>query len=177
MIEPMDLRTQSFKKGLFGYKTTDVDTYVETAYRAYDEAYNENRRLKDEVERLNKVIEENRVKLFDLENKVQRLENVSTYKSTADTKKAEAPKPQPETVKPQQEAPKPQPEAPKPQPEAPKAEEKSATSKFFQQAEAKETVAMDDDEVFVGEIEDNRKPAKAMIGDGENTSADDFEFL
>ena len=52
MIEPMDLRTQSFKKGLFGYKTTDVDTYVETAYRAYDEAYNENRRLKDEVERL-----------------------------------------------------------------------------------------------------------------------------
>ena len=170
MIEPIDLRTQSFKKGLFGYKTTDVDTYVETAYRAYDEAYNENRRLKDEVERLNKVIEENRVKLFDLENKVQRLENVSTYKSTADTKKAEAPKPQPETVKPQ-------PEAPKPQPEAPKAEEKSATSKFFQQAEAKETVAMDDDEVFVGEIEDNRKPAKAMIGDGENTSADDFEFL
>ena len=35
----------------------------------------------------------------------------------------------------------------------------------------------DDDEVFVGEIEDNRKPSKVMIGDGEEEEDADFEFL
>lgn len=176
MIEPMDLRRTGFKKGLFGYKTIDVDTYVQTAYRAYDEAFNENAKLKDEVERLNKVIEENRVKLFDLEAKIQQLENVASYKSTAETKKAEAPKAAPKT-EPVKEAPKTEPVKETAKEAAPKAEEKSATSKFFQQAESKDTVSFDSDEVFVGEIEDNRKPAKAMIGDGESSNADDFEFL
>ena len=35
----------------------------------------------------------------------------------------------------------------------------------------------DGDDVFVGEIEDNRKSNKVMIGDGEEEGADDFEFL
>ena len=51
----------------------------------------------------------------------------------------------------------------------------SATSKFFQQSN--EDVFGDGDDVFVGEIEDNRKSNKVMIGDGEEEGADDFEFL
>ena len=51
----------------------------------------------------------------------------------------------------------------------------SATSKFFQ--ENNDDVFGDGDDVFVGEIEDNRKSNKAMIGDGEEEGADDFEFL
>ena len=51
----------------------------------------------------------------------------------------------------------------------------SATSKFFQ--DNNDDVFGDGDDVFVGEIEDNRKSNKAMIGDGEEEGADDFEFL
>ena len=35
----------------------------------------------------------------------------------------------------------------------------------------------DDDERFVGEIEDARKPDRMMIGDGEEEEDADFEFL
>ena len=35
----------------------------------------------------------------------------------------------------------------------------------------------DDDEIFVGEIEDARKPDRMMIGDGEEEADMDFEFL
>ena len=48
MMQPMDIRTQSFGKGLFGYKKTDVDQYVDTVYRAYDELFTENKNLRDE---------------------------------------------------------------------------------------------------------------------------------
>ena len=56
-----------------------------------------------------------------------------------------------------------------------KDEEESATSKFFQNDSA-DDVFGDGDDVFVGEIEEARKPNKVMIGDGEEES-DDFEFL
>ena len=58
----------------------------------------------------------------------------------------------------------------------------SASSKFFKKAEetaAKPAPAVeeDDDEIFVGEIEDARKPDRMMIGDGEEEEGLDFEFL
>ena len=56
-----------------------------------------------------------------------------------------------------------------------KKEETSSTSKFFENTDS--DVIGDDDDVFVGEIEDNRKPNKVMIGDGEEEGSDDFEFL
>ena len=52
----------------------------------------------------------------------------------------------------------------------------SATSKFFEQA-AETTVIGDDEEVFTGDVEEARKPGKAMIGDGEEEGGDDFTFL
>ena len=58
MMQPMDIKSQSFKKGLFGYSKVDVDQYVDTVYRAYDELFTENKNLRDEKDRLNKVIEE-----------------------------------------------------------------------------------------------------------------------
>ena len=148
MIQPIDIKTQTFKKGLFGYKATDVDSFKETVSRAYEEAFNENAKLKEENDRLNKVIEENRLKLFELEK--QLAGNGGDAKKDAkkggkaeDAKKADS----------------------------------SATSKFFKQAEETTVIGGDDDEVFVGEIEEARKPNKAMIGDGEEEGGDDFEFL
>ncbi len=141
MIQPIDIKTQAFKKGLFGYKPTDVDSFKETVSRAYEEAFNENAKLKEENERLNKVIEENRLKLFELEK--QLAGNDKKGGKAEDTKKADS----------------------------------SATSKFFKQAEETTVIGGDDDEVFVGEIEEARKPNKAMIGDGEEEGGDDFEFL
>ena len=43
MIKPIDIKTQKFKKGLFGYKAADVDSFVDSVYRAYEEVYNERR--------------------------------------------------------------------------------------------------------------------------------------
>ena len=37
MMQPMDIKSHSFGTGLFGYKKADVDQYVDTVYRAYDE--------------------------------------------------------------------------------------------------------------------------------------------
>ncbi len=193
MIQPLDIKTQKFKKGLFGYKPMDVDSFVDSVYRAYDELYQKNTELSSNLEKLNASLQESRLKMFDLENKVQKMENVSSYDEddTADAKKKadeiiknaeeaaaqiiakakaqgekleHATAPKTETVK----------EEPK---EAPK---ESASSKFFKKEENTATVSSsddDDDEIFVGEIEDARKPDRMMIGDGEEEEEADFEFL
>ena len=169
MMQPIDIKSQSFGTGLFGYKKNDVDQYVDTVYRAYDELFTENKNLREEKERLNKVIEESNLKIFELENQLnnkggssaaaaEEKDDKSDFASTInvddldDFELDDATKPEE------------------------KKEEESAASKFFHDAE--DTVlGGDDDDVFVGEIEDNRKSNKAMIGDGEEEGADDFEFL
>lgn len=174
MMQPMDIKTQSFGKGLFGYKKTDVDQYVDTVYRAYDELFTENKNLRDERDRLNKTIEENRLKIFEFENggeggedDAQKIRDAKkeAEKIIADARMAaaeilasagkSADDAVTETAK--------------------DAKEETATSKFFSQAT--DNSSGDDDDVFVGEIEDNRKPNKVMIGDGEEEGSDDFEFL
>ncbi len=150
MMQPSDIRT-TFGKGLFGYKKADVDSHIDVVSRAYDDLFKEVNKLREENERLNKVVEENRVKIFELEKLAKEEPKKDNKKSGASSKVGAA-----EEVK-----------------------EESNTSKFFKQAEEDATVfGGDDDEVFVGEIEDNRKTkSKVMIGDGEEESADDFEFL
>lgn len=181
MMQPMDIKSHSFGTGLFGYKKGDVDQYVDTVYRAYDELFTENKNLREEKDKLNKVIEENRVKLFEYENKAG---GGSVDISDAEAEKeriiAEARKTAAEIIN-----------AAKNQGdkiasasdtfEEIKSDDKkdsSATSKFFQDSSNDIFGGGDDDDVFVGEIEDNRKTKnKVMIGDGEEEGADDFEFL
>ena len=83
MMQPTDIKSHNFGKGLFGYKKTDVDQYVDTVYRAYDELFTENKNLREEKERLNKVIEESNLKIFELENKLNGKDSVEA----ADKKK------------------------------------------------------------------------------------------
>ncbi len=181
MMQPMDIKSHSFGTGLFGYKKGDVDQYVDTVYRAYDELFTENKNLREEKDKLNRVIEENRVKLFEYENKAG---SGSADTSSAEAEKeriiAEARKTAAEIIN-----------AAKNQGdkianasdtfEEIKSDDKkdsSATSKFFQDSSNDIFGGGDDDDVFVGEIEDNRKTKnKVMIGDGEEEGADDFEFL
>ena len=169
MIQPLDIKTQKFKKGLFGYKPGDVDEFVSTVARAYEEAFNENAKLKEENERLNKVVGDNNLKIHELEKQLQ--------SSTKDTPKKEAPK------KEGKEEPKKDGSKFEDVPlkdsgiKDGKKKDDSAASKFIKQAEETTVVGGDDDEVFVGEIEEARKPGKAMIGDGEEGEGDDFEFL
>ncbi len=158
MIQPLDIKTQKFKKGLFGYKPGEVDEFMSTVARAYEEAVNDNNKLKEENEKLNKVIEENRIKIFELEKQVAEGAAKKDDKKKEDPKKA-APK-KDDKKKPDD-----------------KKKDDSAASKFIKQAEETTVMGGDDDEVFVGEIEDARKPGKAMIGDGEEEGGDDFEFL
>ena len=81
MIQPIDIKTQSFKKGLFGYNKIDVDSFKETVYKAYDDAISENNRLSEENAKLKKDIEESRVKIFELESKVGKGGSVSAEDS------------------------------------------------------------------------------------------------
>lgn len=228
MIQPLDIKSQAFKKGIFGYKTSDVDSYVNTVYRAYDDLFRENEALTKKLNGAESSLQEARLKIFDLENQVNKIENVSTYgddetgdakkkadqiiknaeaaaaeiianakkqsqniesgKDVKDTAKA-APVEEPVveekksmfTVKtnPTQTGPKPFVKTEeKPQEEA----KESASSRFFKKSEDAATkvapaVEEDDDEIFVGEIEDARKPDRMMIGDGEEEEDLDFEFL
>ena len=169
MMQPIDIKSQSFGTGLFGYKKNDVDQYVDTVYRAYDELFTENKNLREEKERLNKLIEESNLKIFELEGQ---LSGKGSSDSAADTKKEEKSEAS-STINVDDFDDFELDDATKPEE---KKEEESAASKFFHDSEDS-VFGGDDDDVFVGEIEDNRKSNKAMIGDGEEEGADDFEFL
>ena len=190
MMQPIDIKTQSFGTGLFGYKKADVNQYVDTVYRAYDELFTENKNLRDEKDRLNKSIEEYRLRVFELENKYGEThadgsasEPEKTAASDKKDEKAESASPFTETAKNDDpfsdlvmdDKPEDKKEEAKEESKLKMSSKDSATSKFFQ--DNNEDIFGDGDDVFVGEIEDNRKSNKAMIGDGEEEGADDFEFL
>lgn len=186
MVQPLDIKTQKFKKGLFGYKSIDVDGFVDSVYRAYDELFKEHAELKENNEKLNAALQENRLKMFDMENKIRDLESNAddfTAKKKADDiiknaeseaaqivgkaaeqgKKFEEPKQAPKKeVKPEKEADKPK---------------ESATAKFFKKEETASVINDDDDEIFVGEIEEKVQRDRMMIGDGVEEEDMDFEFL
>ena len=183
MMQPMDIRSQSFGTGLFGYKKSDVDQYVDTVYRAYDEIFTENKKLREEKDKLNKVIEEQRVKMFKLENQADSVADTAAEvkeeakKSTNDffnSVKQEADKMTDASDVIFEDIVGDEPKAEEAKVEEAKSD--SAASKFFQNTND-DILGGDDDDVFVGEIEDNRKSGKVMIGDGEEEGADDFEFL
>lgn len=211
MIQPLDIKSQSFKKGLFGYKASEVDSYVNTVYRAYDDLFKENETLTKKLNGAESSLQEARLKIFDLENQVNKIENVSTY---GDDDNAEAKKKADQIIKNAEaaaadiiakakeqskkiedgaaEVEEPAKEEKKPMftvkndssklGPKPQEEKESASSRFFKKAEdaAPKTASVveeDDDEIFVGEIEDARKPDRMMIGDGEEEEDLDFEFL
>ncbi|MCM1398770.1 MAG: DivIVA domain-containing protein [Clostridium sp.] len=193
MIQPIDIKTKKFKKGILGYKSADVDDFINTVYRAYEDVYNENAKLSDSLDKLNASLQENRLKMFDLESKVQKMENVSSYDDDSNAKKkaddiiknaekaaaeiiANAKK---ESSKFEAGAAAPKPEK-KVEPVKEEPVKESASSRFFKKVEEEAPVSSaseDDDEIFVGEIEDSRKPDRMMIGDGEEEEDMDFEFL
>ncbi len=201
MIQPLDIKNQTFKKGLFGYKSSEVQSFVDTVYRAYDDIYKENGTLAEKLEKSESALQDARVKIFELENEVQKLENVSSAeddnieaKKKADQiiKNAEIAaaeiiakaKEQSEKI----ETSSVKKETPvgdtikmsiKSEPKAEEPAKESASSRFFKKTTEETSVASsdDDDEIFVGEIEDARKPDRMMIGDGEEEADMDFEFL
>lgn len=243
MIQPLDIKTVSFKKGMFGYKTADVDSFIDAIYKAYDELYRENTNLTSSLEKLNKSLQDSRLKMFDMETKIQQLENVSSYKDdelVAKKNISENFKPRfsDYTEEKQEEVKQEEPKAEKPASKFTLASEKkgpvkeTGTSRFFKKAEEElahkkeeevkleaakvaeqvkdedlnfefdlfednksntvetesftntsysdnSSEVIDDDEIFVGEIEEARKPKsdRMMIGDGEEEEDLDFEFL
>lgn len=49
MITPLDIQNKEFKKNLFGYKTKDVDKYLEYINKDYENLYRENVEFKDKI--------------------------------------------------------------------------------------------------------------------------------
>ncbi len=194
MIQPIDIKTHKFKKGIFGYKSADVDSFIDSVYRAYEDIFKENEKLSGDLEKLNASLQDNRLKMFEMENRIQNSENVSSYDDSEAKKRADqiiknAEKAAADIIAnakkesgKYEEAPKPKFEEKKTEPvkEEPKV---SASSRFFKKAEEEVHAAAasadmdDDDEVFVGEIEEARKGDRMMIGDGEEEEDMDFEFL
>ncbi len=173
MMQPMDIKSHSFGTGLFGYKKADVDQYVDTVYRAYDELFTENKSLKDERDRLNAAIEESRMKIYELEGK---LNGADSSDNKAEEKKNDSSvETKSESASSFEDVNGGDSSGKIKMSSTEKKEDTSATSKFFENSN--DDVIGDGDDVFVGEIEDNRKPNKVMIGDGEEEGSDDFEFL
>lgn len=161
MIQPMDIRSQSFKKGLFGYKPADVDSFKDSVSRAYEEAFNDNAKLKEEVESLKKLLEEKNLQIFELEKKLNGdKDGKNSGKDAKNGKNDKNDK-----------------KGGKNGADDKGAKDDSATSKFFEKAQESTVLGGDDDEVFTGDVEEARKPGKAMIGDGEEEGGDDFTFL
>ncbi len=196
MIQPVDIRSQTFKKGLFGYNKVDVDSFKDTVYKAYEDVIKENTKLSEEVEKLKKTVEDSRLKIFDLEKKANSGSGAASSEDEAKAKKIieEAQKSAAEILaRAKAEGDRivsaaggaagtaTKAEAPKTEvkPDQSSEDKRSAASKFFEEEKDKmaDLFGADDDEVFVGEIEDNRKPSKVMIGDGEEEEDADFEFL
>lgn len=177
MMQPMDIKSQSFGTGLFGYKKADVDQYVDTVYRAYDELFTENKNLRDERDRLNKAVEEANVKVFELQSKADGVVDTSEAEKERDRIIAEARKEAAAILANAKENSDSIAGVGSGASEKVSGDSSSATSQFFKDSSNDNIFGDDGDDVFVGEIEDNRKPNKVMIGDGEEEGADDFEFL
>lgn len=161
MIQPIDIKTQNFKKGLMGYKPSDVDSFKDMVYRAYDELYKEHTATAEKLEKINAALQEKNVKIFELEGKLAEYEGKGT--KTSAKASTQQPKAEPKKEEPKKEAPE---------------SKSNASAKFFKKSEAEAPAASgDDDEIFVGEIEEARKPDRMMIGDGEEEADMDFEFL
>ena len=47
MITPLDIQNKEFKKSLVGYKTKEVDAYLDSINEDYEKLYKENIELKD----------------------------------------------------------------------------------------------------------------------------------
>ena len=177
MMQPMDIKSQSFGTGLFGYKKADVDQYVDTVYRAYDELFTENKNLRDERDRLNKAVEEANVKVFELQSKADGVVDTSEAEKERDRIIAEARKEAAAILANAKENSDSIAGVGSDASGKASGDSSSATSQFFKDSSNDNIFGDDGDDVFVGEIEDNRKPNKVMIGDGEEEGADDFEFL
>ena len=177
MMQPMDIKSQSFGTGLFGYKKADVDQYVDTVYRAYDELFTENKNLRDERDRLNKAVEEANVKVFELQSKADGVVDTSEAEKERDRIIAEARKEAAAILANAKENSDSIAGVGSGASEKASGDSSSATSQFFKDSSNDNIFGDDGDDVFVGEIEDNRKPNKVMIGDGEEEGAEDFEFL
>lgn len=89
MIQPIDIKTHKFKKGIFGYKSADVDSFIDSVYRAYEDVFKENEKLSKDLEKLNASLQDNRLKMFEMENRIQNSENVSSYDDSEAKRKAD----------------------------------------------------------------------------------------
>ena len=49
MLRPDDIRTTTFKKGLFGYKAAEVDSFKDTVFRAYNDLSKDYEETKKQV--------------------------------------------------------------------------------------------------------------------------------
>ncbi|MTI47754.1 DivIVA domain-containing protein [Sporosalibacterium faouarense] len=56
MLTPLDIQNKEFKKGMRGYKETDVDSFLDEVIVDYEKLYKENMELKEKINMLNDQI-------------------------------------------------------------------------------------------------------------------------
>ncbi len=58
MLTPLDIQNKEFKRGVRGYKETDVDAFLDEIMIDYEKIYKENIELKDKISMLNDQIKQ-----------------------------------------------------------------------------------------------------------------------
>lgn len=57
MLTPLDITNKDFKKSFRGYNEEDVDEFLDTVIRDYEQLYRENIEIKENLDRLNSKLE------------------------------------------------------------------------------------------------------------------------
>ncbi|EOD01290.1 DivIVA domain-containing protein [Caldisalinibacter kiritimatiensis] len=58
MITPLDIQNREFRKGVRGYKESEVDSFLDEVMIDYEKLYKENSELKDKITMLNEQLEQ-----------------------------------------------------------------------------------------------------------------------
>lgn len=57
MLTPLDIHNKEFKKSFRGYNEEDVDEFLDTVIKDYEQLYRENIEIKENLDRLNSKLE------------------------------------------------------------------------------------------------------------------------
>lgn len=164
MLTELDFKTDLLKKSFFGYNKEMVNTKLTQIKAEYDQAIELADKYKTELDNVNQVIQEKDDEINSLESKIDEqdeiIDNLKTNIDKLQNQLVNMSNNHPvNNVK---------------QTVQTKIQEQKVTN-----IDTKVSTNIDDEDVFVGEIEDNKRTKvneSHMIGNNDNDS-DDFEFL
>ncbi len=88
-LTPMDINNKEFKKGLRGYKSDEVDEFLDEIVDNYEELYKENANLKEKLTNLNEKVEHYSKIEITIQNTLLLAQNAAEQAKNSAQKEAE----------------------------------------------------------------------------------------